>query len=111
MSGHDEIVAMGPSGPGKPLRKPKPWRMLWITFAWGSCFLAIEIGLQDAPVLWFAALRAFVAGGALLAVAVVRRVPQPRGRRTWALIAVLGTVNVSVVSCLARDRESCMVHA
>jgi len=42
------------------LRQPKPLRMLWITFAWGSCFVAIDIGLTDAPVLWFAALRGFI---------------------------------------------------
>ncbi|SDH47145.1 EamA-like transporter family protein [Arthrobacter subterraneus] len=87
---------MRPAGPGNPLRRPKPLRMLWITFAWGSCFLAINIGLEDAPVLWFAALRALLAGGALLAVAGLRRAPMPRGRRTWLLITVLGVVNVSV---------------
>lgn len=78
------------------LRQPKPLRMLWITFAWGSCFLAIDIGLGDAPVLWFAALRALIAGGALLAVAGMRRTPMPRGTRMWVLITVMGVVNVSV---------------
>lgn len=78
------------------LRQPKPLRMLWITFAWGSCFLAIQIGLNDAPVLWFAAMRGLIAGGALVAVAGLRRAPMPRGRRTWVLITVLGVVNVSV---------------
>lgn len=78
------------------LRQPKPLRMLWITFAWGSCFLAIQIGLNDAPVLWFAALRALIAGSALLAVAGLRRAPLPRGLQTWVLISVLGVVNVSV---------------
>lgn len=70
--------------------------MLWITFAWGSCFLAISIGLKDAPLLWFAALRALIAGAVLLAVAVFRREPTPRGARTWALIAVMGIVNVTL---------------
>lgn len=84
------------SGAPTELRRPKPLRMLWITFAWGSCFVAIDIGLADAPVLWFAALRGLIAGAALVAVAGVRRAPMPRGRRTWALITVLGVVNVSV---------------
>lgn len=78
------------------LRRPKPMRMLWITFAWGSCFLAISIGLADAPLLWFAALRALIAGGVLLAVAGLRREPAPRGARTWALITVMGIVNVAL---------------
>ncbi|KAA0973051.1 DMT family transporter [Paeniglutamicibacter gangotriensis] len=70
--------------------------MLWITFAWGSCFLAIDLGLKDAPVLWFAALRALIAGGALLAVTRVRGAPMPIGLRPWVLITVMGVVNVSV---------------
>lgn len=78
------------------LRRPKPVRMLFITFAWGSCFLAISIGLADAPLLWFAALRALIAGGVLLAVAGFRREPTPRGARTWTLIAVMGIVNVTL---------------
>lgn len=70
--------------------------MLWITGVWGLCFLAIRLGLQDAPVLWFAALRALVAAGALLLLCVVRRRGIPRGRRTWALITMMGIVNVTV---------------
>lgn len=62
-------------------RRPKPLRMLWIAAAWGACFLAIELGLRDAPLLWFAALRALVAGGALLALAGVQRRRVPRGVR------------------------------
>lgn len=81
---------------GGDLRRPKPVRMLWITFAWGSCFLAISVGLADAPPLWFAALRALIAGGALLLAAGLRREPTPRGARTWLLITVMGVVNVAV---------------
>ena len=84
------------AGQIRNLRRPKPVRMLWITFAWGSCFLAISIGLKDAPLLWFAALRALIAGGALLAVAGFRREPAPRGARTWILITVMGVINVAV---------------
>lgn len=70
--------------------------MLWITAAWGACFIAIEWGLRDAPLLWFAALRAVVAGGALLVLAGVRHSPGPSSMRSWALIAILGLVNVTV---------------
>lgn len=87
------VVSAGQVG---NLRRPKPMRMLWITFAWGSCFLAISIGLKDAPLLWFAALRAIIAGGVLLAVAGFRREPTPRGARTWTLITVMGIVNVTL---------------
>lgn len=70
--------------------------MLWITAAWGACFVAIEWGLRDAPLLWFAALRAVVAGAALLALAGLQHRPGPTGRRAWGLLTVLGLVNVTV---------------
>jgi probable blue pigment (indigoidine) exporter len=77
-------------------RRPNPLRMLWITAAWGACFVAIRWGLRDAPVLWFAAFRAVIAGAALLALAGAQRRPTPRGRRSWTLVAALGLVNVTI---------------
>lgn len=65
---------------------PRPARMLWVTAAWGACFIVIRWGLRDAPVLWFAALRSLGAGGALLVLASPRcsagrrRVDARRGR-------------------------------
>ncbi|GAA2571287.1 DMT family transporter [Microbacterium binotii] len=70
--------------------------MLWVTFVWGSCFVAISVGLQDTPLLWLAALRALVAGAALLILTVIRRAPVPREVRSWTLIGVLGVVNVAI---------------
>ncbi|WP_165372885.1 hypothetical protein [Pengzhenrongella frigida] len=52
---------------------------------YGACFVGIQIGLRDAPALWFAALRAIVAGSALLAVAGVQPRPVPSGGRAWGL--------------------------
>lgn len=63
---------------------------------WGLCFVAIRLGLEDAPVLWFAALRALIAAGALLRLCLVQGRRIPRGRRTWALTALMGVVNVTV---------------
>ncbi len=75
---------------------PRPWRMIAITFAWGSCYLAISIALRDAPPLWTAALRVLVAAVVLLILAGVRRSPRPRGRRTWLLVIAMGLVNVAL---------------
>lgn len=79
-----------------PLQAPRPLRMLGITLAWGTCFLFIRWGLRDAPILWFAALRALLAGAALLTLARVQRRPSPRGYRAWALVTVLAAVNVTL---------------
>ncbi len=70
--------------------------MLWITAAWGACFVAIEWGLRDAPLLWLAALRAVVAGVALLALGGLQHRPVPTGGRAWGLLTVLGLVNVTI---------------
>lgn len=75
---------------------PRPVRMLWVTAAWGGCFVAIRWGLRDAPVLWFATLRALLAAAALLLAAAVQRRPSPTGTRTWVLIALLAVTNASV---------------
>lgn len=85
-------VTAGPPG-------ARPARMVVIALAWGSCFVLVVWGMRDAPWLWFAALRALVAGVALLAAGVFsghasRRLP--RGRTAWALIGVLALTNVAV---------------
>lgn len=79
-----------------PRRRPRPIRMLWVTGAWGACFLAIRWGLRDAPVLWFAALRSLVAGVALLGLAVLQRRPNPSGRHAWTLVGALAVTNGAV---------------
>lgn len=70
--------------------------MLWITAAWGACFVAIRWGLRDAPVLWFSALRALVAGAVLIATATVQRRPTPAGARVWSMIGLLALTNATV---------------
>jgi probable blue pigment (indigoidine) exporter len=76
--------------------RPPPLRMLWITAAFGSCFLLVRWGLRDAPLLWFAALRALVGGGALALLAIRQHRPLPRGARTLASLSLLGLVNVTL---------------
>lgn len=74
---------------------PRPLRMIAVTVGWGACFAVIQYGLADAPPLWFAALRALLAGLALLAVGVVTRRPMPRPSH-WPAIGLLGVVNVTL---------------
>lgn len=85
------------SSPGvQGIGAPRTATMLWITSVWGLCFVAIRLGLQDAPVLWFATLRALIAAAALLLLCLVQRRGIPRGLRTWVLITLMGIVNVTV---------------
>lgn len=71
--------------------------MVWVTLAWGACFVVISWGLRYASVLWFAGLRALVAGAAVVSLAVVRHRPMPRSARTWGWLAVYGIVDVAAV--------------
>jgi probable blue pigment (indigoidine) exporter len=82
--------------PAALTRRPAQLRMLWITAALGFCFLGVRWGLRDAPLLWFAALRALIGGAALAAVAAVQHRPLPRSVNTWGRIGTLGLVNVSL---------------
>lgn len=75
---------------------PRPAIMLGITAAWGLFFLAIRVGLQDALVLWFAALRALIAAAALPLLCLLQGRGLPRERRTWWLITLMGLTNVTV---------------
>ena len=92
-------TGLSPSVPA-PAR-PRPIRMLLVAAAWGSCFLFISWGLRDAPVLWFATVRALLAGVALLVAALLaapagRRSAVPRDAGTWLFIGALAVTNVTV---------------
>lgn len=86
-------VATSASGVGQ---RARPGRMVWITAAWGACFIAIEWGLRDAPLLWYAALRAVLAGAVLVALGSAQRRTPPSMARDWAWIAGLGLTNVTL---------------
>ena len=70
--------------------------MLLITAAWGSCFVAIDWGLRDASVLWFAAFRSLLAGAVLVGVAYTQHRPRPHGTAAWSQISVLAVFNVTI---------------
>ncbi len=57
---------------------------------WASCYPLITLGLDYAPHLTFAVLRALLAGGVLLGVAALRRAPWPRGWAVWGWITLAG---------------------
>ena len=87
-------------------RRPAPARMLWITAALGTCFLGVRWGLRDAPLLWFAALRAQLGGAALTFVACVQRRPIPRSAGTWGFAAGGAPGRLSVAGPPGRDAST-----
>lgn len=71
-------------------------RLLAVMVLWALCFPLITVGLGLAPHLMFAAMRATLAGLALLLVAVCLGRPLPRGLRSWALIGIVGIGSTSL---------------
>ena len=61
-----------------------------VAFLWAICFPLIEIGLEDASPLPFAAVRAGLAGLMVLLLAVALRRPWPRGLANLALMCSAG---------------------
>lgn len=61
-----------------------------VMFLWAICFPLIAMGINDAPHLTFATMRAVLAGGTLLAIAYCLGRPMPKGVRVWGVIAAIG---------------------
>lgn len=57
---------------------------------WALCFPLITLGLDYAPHLTFATLRALLAGGTLLTIALIKRAAFPKKRMEWIWIIVAG---------------------
>ncbi len=65
-------------------------RLLAVMVLWASCFPLITIGLDLAPHIAFAALRATLAGICLIALGALCGRPVPDSGRSWILIVVVG---------------------
>ena len=61
-----------------------------VMFLWAVCYPLLATGIQFAPHLTFATLRAALAGFVLTAAAIALRRPLPRGTRTWLVIGAIG---------------------
>ena len=61
-----------------------------VMLLWAACFPLITAGIEFAPHLSFAALRAILAGLTLTALALALRRPLPKERGAWAMIAIVG---------------------
>ena len=65
-------------------------RIVLVMFLWAICFPLITAGFAYAPHLTFAALRAFLAGAALIGLGMALRRPWPRGGRVWVTLVIVG---------------------
>lgn len=71
-------------------------KVLTVMFLWAVCFPLITAGIDFAPHLTFATLRALLAGISLTCLAFILRRPLPQGRRTWMALIAIGVTATSV---------------
>ncbi|PWB64264.1 MAG: hypothetical protein C3F17_07580 [Bradyrhizobiaceae bacterium] len=83
--------------------------LVFVMVLWAACFPLIAIGLDLAPHLTFAALRAVLAGAVVLILAALLRRTLPRGGRIWGLIALtgIGATTIGSWACFMRQ-NSCL---
>lgn len=61
-----------------------------VMLLWAACFPFIAAGIEFAPHLTFAALRAVLAGLTLTVLALALRRPLPKEPKVWAMVATVG---------------------
>jgi drug/metabolite transporter (DMT)-like permease len=70
-------------------------RLVWLILCgiWGSTWLFIKLGLADLPPLTFAGIRFVIALAILFTWIRIRRLPLPRARANWILLAATGILS------------------
>ena len=71
-------------------------RIVSVRLLWALCFPLITVGLEMVPPFYFAAARAFMAGGALLVFAMTLGRPFPTACSTWASLVCIGLTATSL---------------
>ncbi len=71
--------------------------ILWLLLCliWGTTWFFIKIGLQDLPPISFAAVRFLLALLILCPIIFFKKIPLPRGCRTWKLLMLTGGLQFS----------------
>ncbi len=71
---------------------------VWLILSgiWGSTWLFIKLGLEDLPPVSFAGIRFLIAFTVLAAVVAVLRLPLPRKRSDWGIIAITGFLSFTL---------------
>ncbi len=70
-------------------------RLVWLILCgiWGSTWLFIKLGLADLPPITFAGIRFVIACSILFSLIRIRRIPLPRARADWFLLASSGILS------------------
>ena len=72
--------------------------IVWLVLCliWGTTWFFIKIGLDDLPPISFAAIRFIIAGGVVYLIIAVQKIPLPKTKSEWKLLAITGFLQFSV---------------
>ena len=66
--------------------------LCWVSFFWGTTWLASKEGVKHMPALQLAAIRQFIAGSLYLCFFLFKKAPWPKGKQ-WKSILILSLLN------------------
>lgn len=72
--------------------------LIWLILCliWGTTWIFIKLGLEDLPPIGFAALRFILAVLILAVIIKIQKIPLPKTRAEWKLIALTGVLQFSI---------------
>lgn len=74
--------------------------LAWVSFFWGTTWLASKEAVQSAPALQVIAIRQIIAGVLYIAFFIVKKHPWPKGKQ-WMVILVLSFLNFMLSNSLS----------
>lgn len=66
--------------------------LCWVSFFWGTTWLASKEGVKHMPALQLAAIRQFIGGGLYILFFLLKKTPWPKGKQ-WKSILILSILN------------------
>jgi drug/metabolite transporter (DMT)-like permease len=72
--------------------------LIWLILCliWGTTWIFIKVGLADLPPIGFSATRFLLASIIIFAIIKVQRIPLPKTRNEWLLLALTGVLQFAI---------------
>lgn len=74
--------------------------LCWVSFFWGTTWIASKEGVKHMPALQLVAIRQFIGGGLYIAYFLFKNAPWPRGKQ-WKTILILSVLNFMISNALS----------
>lgn len=74
--------------------------LCWVSFFWGTTWLASKEGVKHMPALQLAAIRQFIAGILYISFFLFKKAPWPKGKQ-WKTILILSILNFALSNGLS----------